>query len=369
MIEHPTPQADPRRLRFHYRGRTPDDHTVPFESLVRAIGEIQKVIYLIAKSQRGNAIGRRVRPSLDDRLSFGLVCEAAEEGGFVMPTLVGREEQQSFLDDPQFDPRAHVGQQFVSLTKAISAHDATAFQEVMPDERFRAPILSSLKRLHSNQTNGNSFTIEDEFGEPLLDSAGLHEALNRIELALHDRNQSDSDASEYGYLTGQLVRMSFDRRSFRLLTDDGVSVDGEYDDALEPTLLDHPRDLVQVHGITEYDPSGRPRTISDVDEICEVDEAPIRLERFFADGTEIKVQKPIQYEVEFDRQEHYYKLSGDFGIKCYGETRVELEEILAETLEMYWYEYALEDPANLTDSAALIRRMMLELVEGDSYGA
>ena len=102
-----------------------------------------------------------------------------------------------------------------------------------------------------------------------------------------------------------------------------------------------------------------------------VDDSPIVVSEIVVDGQRLVAREPLQFEVErvVDEGEALFVLYGDFDISCWADTREELVEILGETLETYWTEFAQADPEELSPKANALRLQLLERMAVPSDGA
>ena len=89
-----------------------------------------------------------------------------------------------------------------------------------------------------------------------------------------------------------------------------------------------------------------------------IDESPIVRRSFTVGEIRCVAAPPLRFDVVFDRDASVHELSGEFDIVLSAPTRAELEEMLAETLELLWREYAEEDPAILSPKAADLRTQL-----------
>ena len=103
----------------------------------------------------------------------------------------------------------------------------------------------------------------------------------------------------------------------------------------------------------------------------EVDESPIVVSEIVVDGRRLVASEPLCFEVEHvvDDGEALFLLQGDFDISCSADTREELVEILGETLELYWTEFAQANPKALSPKAKELRLQLLERMAVPSDGA
>ena len=89
-----------------------------------------------------------------------------------------------------------------------------------------------------------------------------------------------------------------------------------------------------------------------------IDESPIVCRSFTVGEARCVAAPPLQFDVVFDPGASLHELSGEFDIVLSAPTRAELEEMLAETLELLWREYAEEDPAALSPKAVDLRNQL-----------
>lgn len=89
-----------------------------------------------------------------------------------------------------------------------------------------------------------------------------------------------------------------------------------------------------------------------------IDESPIVRRSFTVGEIRCVAAPPLRFDVVFDQDTSTHELSGEFDITLSAPTRAELEEMLAETLELLWREYAEEDPAILSPKAADLRTQL-----------
>ena len=362
MAEQLGTAMNPRNLRLHYQGSSPEAHAVPWDILSRSMNEIQKMIFLLARAQKGERLGQRVRPSDSERERFGLVCRFIEEGGFVMPATIGSAAQPTMFDDDDSDDRVSTGRIFWQITEAIARSDRQDFERLLPDTSYQGQVLTAFRNALPPIGSPHTLSLESDSAELQFSSPMLAQCISEFSLP---PTTIDDDRQ---FITGELVRMSFDRRRLRISLPGGLSVEATYADEFEPTLLAHPRDLVQLHGSPKYGNNQQIKSISEVDEVTVIDESRIEIHHFISEGKRLAVEDPLIFDVTFDLAAQAYLLTGEFGITCIAETRLELEEVLEETLEMYWQEFALEATDKLTTKANDLKEEMLGRVKVQHNG-
>jgi hypothetical protein len=352
------PDEDARRFRLHFEGPLTRGHSVPATALVQALQQFQRVVHLLAMAAEGREVRQRARVTHDIDKRFPLVCSIPEEGGYALPVVLGDTAHQLF--DAQIVQA--VADRTRGVLKAINSADEGELKRLVPDSYFRRGVLTAFTAMQPARRSGVVVSIEDHKEQKLLNGAT---AQARIEHLLI-RPQA-SPAASPSYITGALVEMKFQERRLRLqMLGTGRALDANYSDDFETVLLDRPRELIQVHGNVVYGEDGSPTSISDVDEILDVDESAIEVRAIIHDGIALQALRPLSFAVAFDKETQLYEASGPFDITIGAQTRPDIEAQLDAELGMLWREYALAEPGGLTSSAIRLKQELLDAFEGSA---
>jgi hypothetical protein len=353
------PDEDARRFRLHFQGPLTRGHSVPAPAIVQALQQFQRVVHLLAMAEEGREVRQRARVTYDIDKRFPLVCGIPQEGGYVLPVVLGDTAHQLF----DASVVQAVADRTRDVLKAVNVADEGEMKRLVPDSYFRRGVLAAFAAMQPARRSGVSISIEDYTEQSLLDGAT---ARDRVE-SLLIRPQGGPAASP-SYVTGALVEMKFQERRLRLqLLGTGRAFDATYGDDFEPVLLDHPRELIQVHGNVVYGEDGSPTSISDVDEILEVDESAIEVRAISQDGITLQARQPLNFTVSFDKDAQQYEASGPFDIVLGAQTRPDLEAQLDAELGMLWREYAIAEPGDLTMAAQRLKQELLDAFEGPKH--
>ena len=332
-----------RQIWLHFEGAGTRDHTVPAQAFVRSIEQIQRVIFLLAKFVEGGDHGLRARFSHDLEQQFALICGVPEEGGYALPADIGDPSLQLFENEKI----SEVADLFYKLSIAIDREDIDKIRYLVPDRVYQSSLFKAYKAAQPPKRTGIIISIEDYRREKILDGTTSRRKLENIESSF---KKYPSDYTP-GYVTGHLVRMDFADRRLRLKLVSGRTIDASYGEDYEPTLLEHPRDLIQVHGNVSYDADDNPESLSEVDEIFEVDDSTITVKEIIVNNKIYRTTPHLELQPEFDRENGCYTLSGEFGIEHLEFSRKDLEEAVDTYLELLLVEYAFEDDEKLTPKA------------------
>ena len=168
-----------------------------------------------------------------------------------------------------------------------------------------------------------------------------------------------------GFLTGIPIRKNFQERRFWIEMLDGRKLEVSYGEAenAETTLVSNGSGPVQVHGNVTYNEHGKVLSISNVDQVVPIDTSSIEVAEMTLGGKNFRARPPLQFEVEFNNEEYFYSLEGDFEIILAAESRIELEYALDDMLNFLWTEYVHGNPDSFAVDAKKLRSELLERIE------
>ncbi|MEI7787837.1 MAG: hypothetical protein WCI23_04255 [Chlorobiaceae bacterium] len=346
-----------RQLRIHFDGTATLDHTLPASVLVQALDRFQRVVHLIAMAEEGREVQQRARVTREIERRFPLVCSLPEQGGYALPITIGGPSAQLF-DEQECEKIARNTRQAI---EAVNTGDARILGRIIPDMFYRRNVLNALEAMQPGRHSGLIINIEDFNEQKIFDGSTAPDKIRQL-LAPQTSEVSPSDL---GYVTGSLIEMKFNERrlSLKLPGSNRSPLTATYSEDFEPVLLSHPRELIQVHGNIVWNDDGTPQSISDVDEVLEIDESSIDIFMVELDGTVLKPKHALYSDVSFDRETSLYQADGPFDILLNALTRPCLETQLYEELTMLWLEYAKTDPITLTQDAQQLREELLDSFE------
>lgn len=334
---------DDRNIRLHFEGPKTSGHTLPSDVLVRALENIQQIVYLLAKQERGDTLKQRTRVNREIENTFSILCKVPENGGYAIPQEIG-DTSYNFFDIEEI---MKVASKFHDVSEAIESNDAQKVAQLIPDSSYRSVILKKYKAAQPPRRSGLVLSIEDYKKTKLL---GGKDVLAKIE-SIEEKNKVHNLSDTPGYLIGTLTKMDFVVKTMSIKLLSGRGIEATYLDDFETTLLENVRGEIQIHGNIQYNANDEPSMISEVDSITEIDLSPIAVDRFEYKDSVFKIDPPMNFTIDFDRESGLMSTSGDFNIDVIAETRSILEDEIEEALIMLWVEYALEDDKNLSPKA------------------
>jgi hypothetical protein len=345
-----------RQLRLHFDGAATNGHKLPASALVQALERFQRVVHLIAMAEEGREVLQIARVTKEIERRFPLICSMPENGGFALPITIGGEADRLF-DEYECEKIAKTTREVIS---AVNSGDARQLGGIVPDTFYRRSILQALENMQPEKHSCLIINIEDYYKKTLLNGSS---ALEKIKQILTPPI-SEISTADFGYVTGTLIEMKFhERRLVVKLLDSSKTLTATYADDFEPVLLNNARELIQVHGNIVSNDDGSPQSISDVDDILEIDETAIEISLLILNDTSLKLKKPLCFAVTFDRETSSYHATGPFDIFIFAATRTEIEEELYSELTILWNEYANADPNSLTTDAQMLQKELLGTFE------
>lgn len=324
----------------------PDVHAAPAGAVAQSVEALQRLVLLLAMRREGHTPGKRIRPSADLQERYRLVVGVPEPGSLMLPVRMAG--AQVLFETHSPDVLGDLG----VLLAAGEGDDAEAFRRTVSDETWQRVILDAMERLAPHPNFGVELTLA-QGRRPICHAARLRDFSERLLRA--------PSASGRQAIVGTLMEISFEqrhikvrhRRSRRLLT-------CSYEDAVEASLLEHPREDVIIFGIMSLNSTGEVEQIDRVDHIEPVDLSPVTISELLHGNECIKARQVLNTVVEFNEDEILYEASiEELGLATFAETRELLESAISDELSMLWRRYALADDDILTQKAQVLKRRML----------
>jgi hypothetical protein len=166
-------------------------------------------------------------------------------------------------------------------------------------------------------------------------------------------------------ITGELRSIDFTARSLTIIHPVTSRIlDCHYDESIEDVLYENRRQLIQVTGRVILDADGRPKEITRVSSIKDIDLSPFELDRITGENRQLRAKTVIELAPVLDDTCQFMCIDDEnLGVQAYGKTREALREDLYSQIAMMWCEYALANDEDLTDDAVERKRFMLNAFE------
>jgi hypothetical protein len=342
------------RLLLRFAGAPIDPHAVPAAELARALDGFQRIVHLIGMRLEGRTLSRRARPSQEVQRRFVLVCEPPRPGSYEQPLRLITLDPQ--LLAPQELERADAD--LARFLHAIGQRDEQRLEDAVADPTYRRFMLDALAQAMPEPQSGVSLEVLAN-GDRLLSST-------TAQAFVEDQRRPRLLAASAGVVNGELIEIDFAARRIRLrLLGVKRDIACSYEDSVEPTLLEHPRELIQVFGSVSVDARGVPRTIEAVEFIRPIqEEEDVSIDSFDVGDRTVRARRPLAVSIRFDREEQLFTAAvPSLEIETVGETRDDVAEGTVAELRVLWRNYARADDARLTAGARNLKGRLLEAFE------
>ena len=196
------------------------------------------------------------------------------------------------------------------------------------------------------------------------DNADVPEVTNTLVETRIAYEQVDAECNSE-FVTGRLVGINFQEKCFQIQLMSGRSLDVDYSDLrnVETVLIKNRNNVLHVHGQVTYNELDELIAISNVDQLLTVDTRPITINEFVIESECYKINPPLKFVVDFDYDEYFYTLIGDFDIFLIGDSRIEIEDDLDYSLKLFWADYVQDKSEKLAADAQAVGREMLQRFE------
>jgi len=333
------PAAEQSAAAFAIVGIETAAHTVPVDVLVRAIGSLQQIVYLLAAEEERIPIGERFAMSERFRERYTLRCGVPKESSYSLPLSVGLVPS---LITPTARPLDRALQLF--LLAAQGAWDKVG--GLVSDPKYPPRVLAELQAMLPRP--GDRWGIRLEVGPYRADIDS--KAYRSIRRYLAPEETQDAVMT----VTGDLIRVDFDaRRVVIRYAPTGREIPCLCEPAVLDTILQNWESPIQVTGRYVLDQRGHPRRLTAVTRIEPIDLSPMIFDAIEWGGRRLQFDPPLTLDPMMDDESgQLYRLEDkDLGIDVFAQTREQLADELAEQVVFLWDTYVQESPEKLTSAA------------------
>lgn len=344
-------------LRFYEREH-PSANSVAAAALAQSLDAFQRIVLLLAMRREGRAPGRRVRPSADIQARYRLLCDLPEKGSYITPLRI--EGTGDLLAETEI---SGLMAQLCGVMDAIGKADEVEFEKSLPDDTWRRLILGQLERLSPVRATG--FELELSVGKSvLMDTATARPFVEHLVRA-------PTRQKARGVVVGEFKRIDFMKREITVRHQEtGRELTCLYQDYVEDSLLEHPRDTLLVFGAITRNAQNEPVSIEDVERIEAVNLGGITITSVPVGDIAIQPKEMLSASVIFDEEDALFVAEiPSLRVKVHAETREMLEEAILDELALLWKRYAMADDAKLTPAAQTLKGRMLAAFHEDMHDA
>ena len=344
------------KIDFHFRGGVADNHQLPVDFMINLLNNIRDLAYLIVAQSQGQSFNERFNPSRKIRNDYLIKCDLPRVNGFAQQISIDYVGQEELLLNP-VDPADNIQK---LLDYAVNA-DEPRLIELFPTAKVRAKALSYVREAFPRPDSSIYVTIPANDNSQEIDTRIVQKNITSI------IDKTQSEVEEYmTVVTGRLSRIDFDEKKIVIVYPvNHRELECFYDESIEDMLIENRRDLVQVTGKVVFDDDEKPKKITDVVNIQEVDLSPIELDNIqYGDNNRLNLRNRLVLTPTMDDTEQLYTISyPELGIEMFAYTRQELTDDVKSEIVYLWDEYARADNTELTADAIILKNNLLAAIE------
>jgi len=325
------------------------DAEVDAEILARILHALQRVVHILGMDNQNRDVSSTAYIPQDIQEKFPLRCLLPQKGSYAMPLLVGRVTE--FWGEEELSEV--VGKMLGCLTGLVRGRPEPYSQ--VRNGRFRVPILNALRgMLPKPGSTWKIGVLSRGQQEELIISDDCYSNVSLLRELLR---QTEIVAQT---VTGHLQAMDFEAHKITVLyPENNRELDCFYEEEMELELLETRRGLVQVTGTVVVDAENSPEKIQDVTSIQPLDLSAFEIHQLTCGGRHFEFAPRLSLIPKLTESKQYMVLQHeDLGIGVIAATREDLFVEIQQQIDMLWSEYALEEDANLTESARKLKQSL-----------
>lgn len=339
------------------QGGEADHHQVRADDLVSVLAAMQRIAYLFAKADSGQAVAERVKPGRAERAAYALNCGVPQSGSYAVPMNAGDVMQVGL---PLCDDAGDLLSRIQSVIEAVAHSSLEALYELLPAELGKRALREVAKML-PHQREGISVSLWSR-GQAAPAVIDWH-------ASRFIKTQLEGDAANDAVMTvtGELLRIDFSARQVTILyPPTRREIVCTYVEELEDSIVDSRKEPIQVTGRFVLDEEGMPIRLTDVTRVEPVDLSPIVITGL--ESLALTMRRPLELLPTLDEESQQYLCvsEAEIHLDVFAQTRDALFDEVKEQLAMLWKEYGRADAGSLDDEARGVKQALNELMEEKS---
>lgn len=346
-------QLPEAKATIRLKGQEMENCEVPIEILVRVLGGLQQIIYLLATVEEKGTVKQRFKVPLERQQRYTLRASIPQPGSYTLP-IVLNSDFNSQLGNP-----TEIMKKLENFLSSLIDSNFKQTQDIFPDSKLRNRALLESKRILPRA--GENWSL----GFSRLDKPELS-LTNKSTTSINEWLNQDSSEDAVMTVTGELIRIYFDKRTVVLkYPPTHHEIECFYLEELEDSMIENRRQLIQVTGEFTLDADGHPTKLTDVTRIEPVELSPIILREISWLGRKFNFKNPLRLTptMDEDTSQLFVVEEPSIGIHVFAYTRDDLINEINEQILMMWDEYAQANVEDLASDAQHLRKQLLNQIE------
>lgn len=347
---------------------TSSEPSVSIENLYESLGSLHHLVCLLAaafSNDRRLPLAKRsdIHHEFDE--SYVLTCQQTKPGSYVVPVnldFVQAEDEFVQLDDSnrkELDKFKHFFEESITL---IAKDNHKELKQRFPNESNARRVVSAVKGL--SPSNGTELVLRKNRTkkESIFDSERDREKIAAIDRRLRQEAKQSTKQKTLTVIA-KVDAVDLTNRTFRSSTQEGIVVTSNLDMGyINAKELFDPK-YIEVDGNFEVNQNEELLDIKEISQERFINLDPIEVSEFQINNEHLKVDPPLVYQVEFEKEDMCYSLDGELDMSLYAYSREDLESMLYEVLEFWWREVALAEDSELEPIAIKKKHVMLNRIK------
>ncbi|MCY4096105.1 MAG: hypothetical protein OXG05_13385 [Gammaproteobacteria bacterium] len=277
--------------------------------------------------------------------SFNLKCEVLKPGSLNTPIILAprTDPVTLFSDDEALNALGEFKVFFDDTIQATTSANLDRMMERVPIRNNVRRVVDAVTTLVPSGDCGLELRRDSPRGPSIYSSERDQQVVREFAKSLKIEDSKPIPAPKELTLIAEVSAIDFEDGVFDASTSNGLKIRSDLHENVKngDTLFEAPH--VEIDGTYKVNEEGEVLGLVDEKEIRLIDTTPIEVSDLQVRNEHLRVDPPLEFIVEFDKDASCYTVEGDFEIYLYAFSRGELKSSLFELLEIMWLDYAQED--------------------------
>lgn len=372
-VERSNSTAHREWLTLKFQNSEEPGNDIPLPVLATGLSTLERVIHLLLGTHEcppGETLTQNsgtLRRQFEER--FRLSCGQSLVGSYALPVQLRPESRKITKDlfeaDRTMDRATLQFKNFVDqVLVTASGSEPQEFIELFDSEQTASRVAKACTGMlptsnYELELSSNVGSVATIFKSSECRQS-LPELVRQIDL---DKPKKDSTIERLS-VVAKIEALDELNRIYRARTQEGLAITGNIDEDLVEANVTFSPKIVELNGEFEVDEENHIKSVGRIDRSERINKSPIEISNINVNNERLHADPPLKYRVKFNREGYFYTLEGDFGFRLHASSREDLEDLLDETLQDCWIDFALEEDENkLAVSGRRLRRELLSRLE------
>lgn len=328
--------------------------------IIRAIAALDRLTRLLSGAYHSDSdlpLKPLVELTREFENQYELVLGHTQPGSYVIPLGITYKDgviPEVFKD--VVEPSRELSQMtryFDRVLIASSDGNGEKFENLFPHPDTGLRMITAVRKLILANNEYSLKINTPTGGKALLDSRRDVDSVYAIQKK-YQKIVSSGVFQEDLSLVAELEAIDKVAGKFRARTIEGHSFEGLLKD-LDVKDLSITPSRIEIEGTFALDGSGKIQSVKSIDSASTVETYELNVSEFKANNEHLIAAPPLMFQVSQIASD-FYLLEGDLGVLFHAVSKEEIKELLYQSLEDLWVEYALEEDSKLSAEALELKK-------------